>query len=401
MSNQDKQQHAQAVHQFRKAGAADWYDGHPDNDDGGGPYEVRTLYTGPQQHAQAEIWKYRIVNGEEVFIDPDEHEQAAQTNGLTTLLQAAGAMRLVRYHDGSGEPFEAYDKAIADRVVSEQRAKVHSLEAKIDALMLEHCPDEMSPEQIKNWGDHQRAVIDSRVTGNAQAADSNSPEFDGIKNAQAALSNEQVADVILHLIHHEHELNWFEGEEPFTSDEHERDSLIDLVRKARAIFATRQPAPVSDEADAYTIKIMGELLSAIAVTLKGPEAAMHRHSYHDLPKLVAELKLAADLEAVPVASAPAFPPYRCLFIADEPSVFNGIALDAGQRLYVLDGAPANQKPVASQPDSGRYAARYRWLRNADLDALQATYYPGAEVPEDEEFDNVIDAAMDAQQEPKS
>lgn len=47
------QQHAQPVHQFRKACAADWYDGHPDNEDGGGPYEVRTLYSGPQQHAQA------------------------------------------------------------------------------------------------------------------------------------------------------------------------------------------------------------------------------------------------------------------------------------------------------------------------------------------------------------
>lgn len=45
------QQHAQAVHQFRTAGAADWYDGHPDREDGGGPYEVRTLYK--QQHAQA------------------------------------------------------------------------------------------------------------------------------------------------------------------------------------------------------------------------------------------------------------------------------------------------------------------------------------------------------------
>ena len=35
------------VHQFRKRGCSDWYDGHPDHTDGGGPYEARTLYTSP------------------------------------------------------------------------------------------------------------------------------------------------------------------------------------------------------------------------------------------------------------------------------------------------------------------------------------------------------------------
>lgn len=31
-------------------------------------------------------------------------------------------------------------------------------QAKIDALMLEYCPDEMTPEQIAEWERHQRAV---------------------------------------------------------------------------------------------------------------------------------------------------------------------------------------------------------------------------------------------------
>jgi len=35
------------VHQWRKKHSAYWYDGYPDNDDGGGPYETRTLYTTP------------------------------------------------------------------------------------------------------------------------------------------------------------------------------------------------------------------------------------------------------------------------------------------------------------------------------------------------------------------
>jgi hypothetical protein len=35
------------VVQFRKRWCSDWYDGHPDHEDGGGPYETRTLYTAP------------------------------------------------------------------------------------------------------------------------------------------------------------------------------------------------------------------------------------------------------------------------------------------------------------------------------------------------------------------
>ena len=32
---------------------------------------------------------------------------------------------------------------------------IPALEARIDALMLEYYPDEMTPEQIENWGNHQ------------------------------------------------------------------------------------------------------------------------------------------------------------------------------------------------------------------------------------------------------
>ena len=40
-------QQAQPVHQFRRRLCAEWYDGHPDHEDGGGPYETRILYTTP------------------------------------------------------------------------------------------------------------------------------------------------------------------------------------------------------------------------------------------------------------------------------------------------------------------------------------------------------------------
>ena len=38
-----------------------------------------------------------------------------------------------------------------------------ALQAKIDALMLEYCPGEMTPEQIENWGNNQVAVDESTL----------------------------------------------------------------------------------------------------------------------------------------------------------------------------------------------------------------------------------------------
>lgn len=35
-------------------------------------------------------------------------------------------------------------------------------QAKIDALMLEYCPDEMTPEQTEEWGRNQRPVSDEQ-----------------------------------------------------------------------------------------------------------------------------------------------------------------------------------------------------------------------------------------------
>lgn len=43
-----------AVPQFRKPYSANWYDGHPDQHDGGGPYETRVLYATRPQAAEAQ-----------------------------------------------------------------------------------------------------------------------------------------------------------------------------------------------------------------------------------------------------------------------------------------------------------------------------------------------------------
>jgi hypothetical protein len=39
------------------------------------------------------------------------------------------------------------------------------------------------------------------------------------------------------------------------------------------------------------------------------------------------------------------------------------------------------------------AARYRWLRHADLDEMEAAYWPGQHVPEGAAFDAAVDAAI--------
>jgi hypothetical protein len=39
------------------------------------------------------------------------------------------------------------------------RKQVESQQAKIDELMLEYCPDDMTTEQIENWGNNQVASI--------------------------------------------------------------------------------------------------------------------------------------------------------------------------------------------------------------------------------------------------
>lgn len=39
-------------------------------------------------------------------------------------------------------------------------AQVDALQAKVDALMLEFCPDEMTEQQIETWARHQRPASD-------------------------------------------------------------------------------------------------------------------------------------------------------------------------------------------------------------------------------------------------
>lgn len=44
----------------------------------------------------------------------------------------------------------------AGEVVAKLIAKNASLQAKIDSLMLEYCPNDMTEEQLTNWAKHQK-----------------------------------------------------------------------------------------------------------------------------------------------------------------------------------------------------------------------------------------------------
>jgi hypothetical protein len=63
------------VHQWREKHSAYWYDGYPDNDDGGGPYETRTLYATPpaaqpapvQEPVKPYAYEYGRDNGDGTY----------------------------------------------------------------------------------------------------------------------------------------------------------------------------------------------------------------------------------------------------------------------------------------------------------------------------------------------
>ena len=50
-------------------------------------------------------------------------------------------------------------KSDLDEWRRECRAEIERLKAQVDALMLEFCPDEMTPEQVERWGENQKPAL--------------------------------------------------------------------------------------------------------------------------------------------------------------------------------------------------------------------------------------------------
>ena len=53
-----------------------------------------------------------------------------------------------------------YSQARKRRHLLHAAAEIERLQTRIDALMLEHCPDEMTHEQMAEWARHQVAAPD-------------------------------------------------------------------------------------------------------------------------------------------------------------------------------------------------------------------------------------------------
>jgi hypothetical protein len=62
----------------------------------------------------------------------------------------------------------------------QQQRRASAAEARVDALMLEYCPDEMTPEQVENWKRHQRAATPEEEA-DVEAAISNTADSGGVK----------------------------------------------------------------------------------------------------------------------------------------------------------------------------------------------------------------------------
>jgi hypothetical protein len=68
----------------------------------------------------------------------------------------------LRYLDGMMT--ERTDSLFAEAadMLAELREKNERLQAEIDRLMLEHCPDEMTEKQVATWAEHQVAAREPR-----------------------------------------------------------------------------------------------------------------------------------------------------------------------------------------------------------------------------------------------
>lgn len=58
----------------------------------------------------------------------------------------------------------AYIAAVNPTAIRALLAELEAKQAEIDRLMLEYCPDEMTPEQFENWARHQKPVTIKETT---------------------------------------------------------------------------------------------------------------------------------------------------------------------------------------------------------------------------------------------
>ena len=104
--------------------------------------------TGAQHASNEEYWYNRTLNAErELAAEKEKHADAARF--------AVGMD-----HANAGLYAELED--LQEQLVATKK-DAERLQARLDALMLDHCPDEMSEEQIQTWTAAQRPVTEKQT----------------------------------------------------------------------------------------------------------------------------------------------------------------------------------------------------------------------------------------------
>lgn len=71
-----------------------------------------------------------------------------------TRTAAATVARAVERVEAEIVQYRRKNERLRDELNDAKRT-IKSMQAKIDSLMLEYCPEEMAPAQIEEWGRHQ------------------------------------------------------------------------------------------------------------------------------------------------------------------------------------------------------------------------------------------------------
>jgi hypothetical protein len=256
--------------------------------------------------------------------------------------------------------FNAHAAAVAAKAVAEMEARKDAayLERNQVVAALAKCfPSGVARTAIEGWSeDWHGCVYIDLPTGQASwhFHDSQAYLFDGLppytsawdghdtpekyrrlaalaaapqQHAQAALGDEQIADVILHLIHNQHELNWFENSEPFSSDEHERNVLIDLVRNSPIPRSASQQPAAAPWGDENATQRLRSIVSALGMESVVPDGDLTGYEFAVLGMIRLEIERLKGRVAAPAVQ-----------VQDERAAFEAWADKAGHPFYSTEEA---------------------------------------------------------------
>ena len=155
------------------------------------------------------VWKITATTKGSFVSTQDGYEKLIKAASELSLMQLMGkAVGSASGQSATGSAREQGEfmhatvlKVIAGNVREGAEAlsrELQARQAKIDQLMLEFCPSEMTPEQKSNWARHQRTMGSSSTTGASNQLDAD--ESQGVADCgpvvSLSLTGRQVMDVL-------------------------------------------------------------------------------------------------------------------------------------------------------------------------------------------------------------